>query len=286
MKNEQTYKEALQKINSICVEIKGLYPQKVDEITSIATEALEQSEPRMFSESQVLRIMERVDTEAGQTDKIGEWFHVHGSDKKYTTKKILDLLIQSLSPKEGKGEDCEHCHGDGIYIDGDNNRLECPVCDKGKPTEPNQTEAVNDDRLVIVELPYSVCTNFEGSYATSSATKCKWCGWEEWQHKEFKKFSLLPETSNPIATDHTTLEPNQTEVEKVLEKYFPNPDDLVNGRVKNVIIKAMEEYASLARKQVIEEIEEWVNEKDFEQPFSNSASISVFDLITFLNTFK
>ena len=66
--------------------------------TDIATEALEQSEPRMFSESQVLRIMERVDTEAGQTDKIGEWCHVHGSGKKYTTKKILDLLIQSLSP--------------------------------------------------------------------------------------------------------------------------------------------------------------------------------------------
>ena len=76
---------------------------------------------------------------------------------------------------------------------------------------------------------------------------------------------------------------NTTEAEKVLEKYFPNPDDLVNGRVKNVIIKAMEEYATLARKQVIEEIEKWVNEKDFEQPFNNSASISVFDLITFLN---
>lgn len=77
-----------------------------------------------------------------------------------------------------------------------------------------------------------------------------------------------------------------TESEKVLEKYFPNPDDLVNGKVKNVIIKAMEEYASLSIKQVIEEIEEWVNEKDFEQPFSNSASISVFDLITFLNNLK
>ena len=57
------------------------------------------------------------------------------------------------------------------------------------------------------------------------------------------------------------VEPNQTEAEKVLEKYFPNPDDLVNGRVKNVIIKAMEEYASLARKQVIEEIEEWAKGK-------------------------
>ena len=74
--------------------------------------------------------------------------------------------------------------------------------------------------------------------------------------------------------------------EKVLEKYFPNPDDLVNGRVKNVIIKAMEEHASLAKKQVIDEIEKWVNEKDFEQPFNNSASISVFDLVTFLNNLK
>ena len=74
--------------------------------------------------------------------------------------------------------------------------------------------------------------------------------------------------------------------EKVLEKYFPNPDDLVNGRVKNVIIKAMEEHASLAKKQVIDEIEKWVNEKDFEQPFLNSASISVFDLVTFLNNLK
>ena len=41
--------------------------------------------------------------------------------------------------------------------------------------------------------------------------------------------------------DYESIEPNQTEAEKVLEKYFPNPDDLVNGRVKNVIIKAMEE---------------------------------------------
>ena len=72
--------------------------------------------------------------------------------------------------------------------------------------------------------------------------------------------------------DYESLEPNQTEApketiealaEKVLEKYFPNPDDLVNGRVKSVIVKAMEEYASLARKQVIEEIEEWVKKEWF-----------------------
>ena len=65
----------------------------------------------------------------------------------------------------------------------------------------------------IATLPIP-CNNFEGSYATSSATKCKWCGLEEWQHKEFKKLSILPESSNPIATDHTTIQPNQTEAEK------------------------------------------------------------------------
>jgi len=60
------------------------------------------------------------------------------------------------------------------------------------------------------------CTAFEASNFTSSATKCKWCGFEEWQHKEFKKFSLLPESSNPIATDHTTLNPSLS-IEKEIE---------------------------------------------------------------------
>jgi len=62
------------------------------------------------------------------------------------------------------------------------------------------------------------CTAFEASNFTSSATKCKWCGFEEWQHKEFKKFSLLPESSNPIATDHTTLNPSPS-IKKMAEEY-------------------------------------------------------------------
>lgn len=31
--------------------------------------------------------------------------------------------------------------------------------------------------------------------------------------------------------------------EQILEKYFPAPDDLVDGKIKGVIVKAMEEYA-------------------------------------------
>lgn len=34
---------------------------------------------------------------------------------------------------------CDFCHGDGIYIDGDNNRLECPACINGrKPSESKE----------------------------------------------------------------------------------------------------------------------------------------------------
>ena len=81
--------------------------------------------------------------------------------------------------------------------------------------------------------------------------------------------------------DYESIEPNQTEAEKVLEKYFPNPDDLVNGRVKNVIIKAMEEYASLTRKQVIEEVEEFVDERS-----NRLDSISHLVLLKYLQTLK
>ena len=59
-----------------------------------------------------------------------------------------------------------------------------------------------------------------------------------------------------------------------------------NGSYKDLAEDSFDEGYSLSRKQVIEKIEEWVNEKDFEQPFNNSASISVFDLITFLNNLK
>ena len=75
---------------------------------------------------------------------------------------------------------------------------------------------------------------------------------------------------------------NTTEAEKVLEKYFPNPDDLVNGRVKSVIVKAMEQYASLSRKQVIEEIEEWAKFNNYGQ----ERIIFLKDLLEYIKTLK
>lgn len=63
-------------------------------------------------------------------EKSGEWFY------SFETGKIYDTLIHhtavsckkithSTQPIEPP---CEHCSGDGIYIDGDNNRLNCPMC--------------------------------------------------------------------------------------------------------------------------------------------------------------
>jgi hypothetical protein len=108
-----------------------------------------------------------------------------------------------------------------------------------------------------------------------------------------EKAKQLQQAEHEANKDKPT-EPNQTEApketiealpEKVLEKYFPNPDDLVNGRVKNVIIKAMEEYASLARKQVIEEIEEWVKANFFTLG-GDQEYIDIKDLLTKLQTLK
>ena len=62
-----------------------------------------------------------------------------------------------------------------------------------------------------------------------------------------------------------SLEPNQTEAEKLLEKAYPvlfKP----STDVKKAILAAMEEYASLARKQVIEEIEGWIEQNTLYSP--------------------
>ena len=162
---------------------------------------------------------------------------------------------------------------EGLYEVLDSKRLiELYIQSLSQPIEPKSVEEVRT--YTYRELERFGVYLMSGDYIhtiTNNKELVEHC------KKQAQAFTEFADSKLP------SLEPNQTEAEKVLEKYFPNPDDLVNGRVKNVIIKAMEEYATLARKQVIEEIEKWVNEKDFEQPFNNSASISVFDLITFLN---
>ena len=102
----------------------------------------------------------------------------------------------------------------------------------------------------------------------------------------FEKFSLLPESSNPIATDHTTLSPNQTEAEKgslrkiateIMDKEYSffTPDTR-----KKMVLSFCNGY-TLARKQVIEEIEEFVDERS-----DRLDSISHLVLLKYLQTLK
>jgi hypothetical protein len=62
-----------------------------------------------------------------------------------------------IIPKE-EMINCEHCGGDGIYITADSERVECPMCEKGKipKEEPNKTyyldELPNMDREVLAKM--------------------------------------------------------------------------------------------------------------------------------------
>ena len=54
-----------------------------------------------------------------------------------------DVFYESLEPKQEQ-EVCNHCGGDGIYITADSERVECPMCEKGKvPKEEAKQRAAN-----------------------------------------------------------------------------------------------------------------------------------------------
>ena len=220
---------------------------------------------------------------------------------------VCEVILQSLSPKKGKEEKEEvrtytyrelECFG--IYLmSGDyihtitNNQELVQYCKKQAEhfLQSLSPKEVKEEVNPIATLPIP-CNNFEGSYATSSATKCKWCGLEEWQHRDFKRLSILPESSNPIATDHTRLEPNQTEAEnrslrkiatEIMDKEYSffTPDTR-----KKMVLSFCNGY-TLSRKQVIEEVEDWVNElrKNSTEPITNLA-IPYTILLTKLSKLK
>lgn len=47
-------------------------------------------------------------------------------------------------------EPCEHCGGDNVYIDGDNNRLECPLHFTFKPGSQHQAQIINETKVRIL----------------------------------------------------------------------------------------------------------------------------------------
>ena len=167
-------REALQKI----AKLNSNY--KLVDALSIATEALEQSEPRMFSEDEVRLVFQK-----GLNKGL---YH----DSSYITQPCLweDECIQSLSPKEGKEKGIALMQ-DGVSMDYDNSSL-----------EPNQIEVEKE----TIDWEQFIIDQINQSYN---------------EHKG----------SNEAVQDAA---------------YF--------------ITKKIESNLSLARKQVIKEIEGWMNE--------------------------
>ena len=59
--------------------------------------------------------------------------------------------------------------------------------------------------------------------------------------------------------------------EEILSSYFPEPDDLVSGRVRVILVKAMKEYANQLKPPTMTE-EELRKEAEREYPYPNGGS--------------
>ncbi len=93
--------------------------------------------------------------------KAGEWHIPFGEhqmglpDGSYSLSYLDELKVKVATARCARisytvvGEEdkikCKECGGDGIYIDGDNNRSECPICEKGLISKPVNYE--NDIKL-------------------------------------------------------------------------------------------------------------------------------------------
>ncbi len=295
------------------------------QVKQLATEAL-QSESMMYSEKEVCGFAEwciendykwhqHFDNPNGGS---GVWYHIddYENTEPITSKELFQKFLQSLQPKtEELKEGLKPCpnHPDVLtsqcgICNGDFPKLEQPKTEEQtygewmrsnpeQPTSPlgGKYEAMNNAYKKINSpsmnntLPIP-CNNFEGSYATSSATKCKWCGLEEWQHKEFKKLSILPESSNPIATDHTPLNTSLS-IEKMAEEFYIDFGQanmkmtITCGEIRKYRIDAfIEGYKvnnHLDELEKVKKIEDWLREYPID-----GGVIFVKDLLEYIQLIK
>ena len=295
-------KEALQKIleqlqiNAMSLGTYGNHPiieQGNKVVIKLATEALEQSEPRLFSESII--------------DEAEKYFH----DKRMTIAKVdfLDYedfisFIKHLSNRDIQSPNLSLPNIPYVEVEEED-------------VEQLAKQFIADEWFDSDEpVKFGIKVGYEEAFKVASAKKEKVYTQEEnglikqqsekWKKLNadfdsaigrasskgyFDKFSLLPESSNPIATDHTTIQPKETIealAEKLLEKacpvlFKPSTD------VKKAILAAMEEYASLGRTTTIQEIEEWVKENTESvenQSGDRGGAIWTSELLTKLQTLK
>jgi hypothetical protein len=104
-----------------------------------------------------------------------EWDHDMCPNSEECLKNTYKIII----PKE-EMINCEHCGGDGIYITADSERVECPMCEKGKipKEEPNKTyyldELPNMDREVLAKMWESAMPKLKPKQETlEEAAECK-----------------------------------------------------------------------------------------------------------------
>ena len=260
------HKEALQKI----LELDSID----NRVTVIAQQALEQSEPRNFSEEEVLSIVEslRCALVAMKRD----------CDFLYAIDKTEEALckwdkLQSLSPKseptrvysEEEDKLFKFLLGEGD-IDGlwfGDKKGNLPfwwrklLRDYVLKTRIQSLSPKEVKPIATLPIP---CNNFEPSKLYgASATKCKWCGLGLWEHKK-------------------ELQPKES-IEAMAEKEYP----LVEGEqglysdneVTLLERKAIIKGHSLGKLSVINELEEFV--KSINLPITPST-----ELLTKLNTLK
>ena len=263
----------------------------------------------MFSEEEVINIVDkwvRYQEEVGDGKSIPIKEFIQSLSPKEGKPSGIDL--EKLQNKADKIFEEETIESFNEWLKHEQSKREIEELEKLQPLEPNQTEVEKEEVRKFVYLIEDTHPSRQGLYfGFDPYPISSWeTGFKAWtndplnatQFNTFKEADEIRKKLNMdgyIVTEHEfvempphekvdskpSIEPNQTEAEKVLEKYFPNPDDLVNGRVKNVIIKAMEEYASLTRKQVIEEVEEFVDERS-----NRLDSISHLVLLKYLQTLK
>jgi hypothetical protein len=239
------------------------------------------SESRMYSESEVLRIMERVDTEVGQTDKIGEWCHVHGSGKKYTTKQILDLLIQSLQPKTEERK--QHIidimkadEEDGLYQEPKTEELkealkpcpnhpdvltsQCGICNGTFPKlEQPKTEEVIDQYVVL---------NQDGMTFDRLSPYAK-------EFDEPKEQPTSPSIEKEVIfhIDHVARLLKQYDDERIsFSKFCERLDEIAHGHHK--------------ANNSLEELEKWAEDKSYGYYHRETESINMMELMNKIEELK
>ena len=247
-------KEALQKIvNQPKEVVENGYYGNFEDIIHIAEEALKEPTERCYSEEEI----NKISNAKYKTD-----YKYIGLDS--CKVDILETYIQSLSPKKGKEESSK--------IDIVETRL-------------NQERVGYQNLKKVFYIDY--VRQFVNSYLDEEISISRLCE------------VLNEDAHNAYVQPTKAIEPNQTEAEKEdkFEKYLDDEITL-NLSDKKSIERVKWYYQtyfkgklghSLARKQVIEEIEEWAKENTESvenQSGDRGGAIWTSELLTYLQTLK